>query len=366
MDTMTNVVGVLIIVLVMVGIGLARSVNKVLSELPEVTVEEHAKLKLAVEQTRPKQNVQQIDREISKLENEMKKSAETLQTLDLTKEKQRAKLIDLDDLQKQLEARRVERDGKKTAVEKMLGEIDLLKARLDTTPVFTPPPAVVVKLPNPRPMPVNADVQHFLVIGGRIYFLNDKKFLETVEAELNRAEPTAAISREAVKGPDGRPVMVKDKAGLVSQKRLIVFDVRKLTDYFARLRLGNHDVNVEIAPSPKWNGIPITITPLPTGGESVEQAKNFISSFQSSLKKFKASPRTVVWFHVYKDSIPAYLAARDIADQIGVPAGWSMHGKPTYTRHLPPQYKLNIDVPPAAPAAPPGAVIIPPPKTSLD
>jgi hypothetical protein len=36
MDTMTNVVGVLIIVLVMIGIGLARSVNKVLSELPPV------------------------------------------------------------------------------------------------------------------------------------------------------------------------------------------------------------------------------------------------------------------------------------------------------------------------------------------
>ena len=50
MDTMTNVVGVLIIVLVMIGIGLARTVRKVLSDLPPVTIEEHAKLQKEVEE----------------------------------------------------------------------------------------------------------------------------------------------------------------------------------------------------------------------------------------------------------------------------------------------------------------------------
>jgi hypothetical protein len=39
MDTMTNVVGVLTIVLVMIGISLAKAVRKVLSELPPVTTE---------------------------------------------------------------------------------------------------------------------------------------------------------------------------------------------------------------------------------------------------------------------------------------------------------------------------------------
>ena len=48
MDTMTNVVGVLIIVLVMIGIGLAKSVEKVLSDLPVVSIEEHDKLKAAM------------------------------------------------------------------------------------------------------------------------------------------------------------------------------------------------------------------------------------------------------------------------------------------------------------------------------
>jgi len=368
MDTMTNVVGVLIIVLVMVGIGLARSVNKVLSELPPVTVEEHAKLRMEVAQTKPQHDPQQVDAENTKLEMDLKKSTETLRTLDVTKDQQQVKVIDLDDLQKQLEARRKERDSRKTAVEKMLAEVTQLKARLDTTPVYVPPPAVVVKLPNPRAMPDKAEVQHFLVTGGRIYFLNDDQFHDMVEAELNRAEPSIAVSRETVKGPDGKPVMVKNKAGQASRQRKIVFDARKLTDHFARLRLGNRDVKVEVIPSPTWNGIPMKITPLSTGGETIDQAKVLISGFQNMLRKLKTDPRAVVWFHVCKDSIPTYLAAREIADQLGVPVGWDIWGEPSFTRNLPPEYTLNITLPPPAPAAPPpvGAVHIPPPKTTLD
>jgi len=44
MDTMTNVVGVLLIVLVMVGISISSTVKKILSDLPPITVEEFQKL----------------------------------------------------------------------------------------------------------------------------------------------------------------------------------------------------------------------------------------------------------------------------------------------------------------------------------
>src|SRR5215475_11858404 len=88
MDTMTNVVGVLIIVLVMIGIGLARSVNKVLSELPPVTVEEHAKLKKEVESKQPVEDPQKVEQELKKLDDTMKKVTEALKTMDVTKDKQ--------------------------------------------------------------------------------------------------------------------------------------------------------------------------------------------------------------------------------------------------------------------------------------
>jgi biopolymer transport protein ExbD len=45
MDTMTNVVGVLMIVFVVVALSLANAMQKILSELPNVTPEEHQEMK---------------------------------------------------------------------------------------------------------------------------------------------------------------------------------------------------------------------------------------------------------------------------------------------------------------------------------
>ncbi len=365
MDTMTNVVGVLIIVLVMIGIGLAKSVRKVLSDLPPVPIEEHEKLKKEVEKLQPKKDPKEVEDETKILEQELKKSTEELQTMEVSKDQQKIKIVDLDDLQKQLETRKKERETKKAAVDRLLAELDKMKAQLDTTPVYQPPPATIVKLPNPRPMPDKAEVQHFLVIGGRVIYTNDEQFNDLVEAELKKSESALAISRETVKGPDGKPVMVKDKSGRSSPQRKIVFDPKKLTDHFARLRLGSREIKVEVVPSPASPRIPIKLTPLPNAGETPEQTKNLVSVFQTLVRKFKANPKAVIWFHVYKDSLPTYLAVRDIADQLGVPVGWDIYGSPAYVRNLPAEYSVPVTAP-AKPAADPGRVIIAPPKTTLD
>jgi len=366
MDTMTNVVGVLIIVLVMVGIGLARSVNKVLSELPPVTEEEHAKLKKEVTETKPKHDPKKVDEDNAKLEKDLKKVTETLKTMDVTKDKQQVKLIDIDDLEKQLAERKKERDKKKADVEKMLGDLDKLKQQLDTTPVYAPPPAMVVKLPNPRPMPDKAEIHRFLVAGGKILYIDEKTLSDMVEQELQRGESSMALSHETVKGPDGKPVMVKDKFGHASQQRKITFDSKKVTDYFARRRLASRDVAIQVTPLSNSPRIPIKLIPLPNAGETIDQARKLISIYQTVLKKLKMDPQAVVWFHVFKDSIETYLEAREIADQIGVPAGWELTGNSFFTRNLPAEYAVNFT---PAPAPPPGAVpavSIAPPKTTLD
>src|SRR6187397_2762200 len=92
MDTMTNVVGVLIIVLVMIGIGLAKSVRKVLSDLPPVTIEEHEKLLKEVAEKKPKADPQKVEEETKKLEKDLTKSTEDLKTMEVTKEKQNIKI----------------------------------------------------------------------------------------------------------------------------------------------------------------------------------------------------------------------------------------------------------------------------------
>jgi septal ring-binding cell division protein DamX len=77
MDTMTNVVGVLIIVLVMIGIGLAKSVKKVLSELPLVSEEEHVKLKEELAKIDTSHDPAEVAADTAKLQKELEKALET-------------------------------------------------------------------------------------------------------------------------------------------------------------------------------------------------------------------------------------------------------------------------------------------------
>jgi len=185
MDTMTNVVGVLIIVMVMIGIGIASSVQKILSDLPPATVEQLNDLLKQIAESAPKVDPLQVEEQIKKEEQELKKHIEELKTYDLTKNKQDAKLMDLDELRKRIDDGNKQRDTKKTEVEKLLAEMDKLKVQLDTTPVYRPPPATVVRLPSPRPMPENAVLQRFLVVDGRVYFLNDEEYMKVVLKQID-------------------------------------------------------------------------------------------------------------------------------------------------------------------------------------
>ncbi len=367
MDTMTNVVGVLIIVLVMIGIGLANSVRKVLSDLPPVTPAEFTKLSEEVGSTTPKQDPKKVDEETAKLQQQLKKSDEQLATMDRTKDAQKIKIVNLDDLKKQLAERQMQRDAKKSDVDKLLAEIDKLKAQLDTTPVKqqqAPAAATIVKLPNPRPMPDKADIQRFLVAGGRLIFIDNEEFAKLVEQEIKNNDWTLVMSRETVKGADGKPVMVKDKLGRLAPQRKVIYDPKKLTDHFARQRFNVRGYKVEVTPAPNSPRIPVRITPAPETGETVQEAKGLISEFQRLLKQFKANPKTVVWFHVFKDSIQTYLEARDLVDQAGVAAGWELYGNPFFVHYLPPQYAVNYTPLPPPAVAP--LVTIAPPKATLD
>lgn len=379
MDTMTNVVGVLIIVLVMIGIGLARSVQKVLSELPPVTVEEHVKLQKKVEASTPKNDPQQVEAEIAKLQETLKKAVEDLKTMDAAAQKQDIKIINIEEITKKLAELKKERDARKSSVEKYLADIDKLKAQLDATPVYVPPPAIAIKLPNPRPMPDNAVVQHFLLAGERIVYTNYDEYGKLVEQELKNNDASLSLSHEIVKGADGKPITHQDKFGRVTPQRKVVYDPQKIASHFARARLtgrnislSGRDINIEVIPAATSPTIPIKLTVAPGAGETIAQAKILTSEFQTLLRKFKEDPQTVIWFHVYKDSIATYFAARELADQARMPVGWDLDGSLIIFRYLPPEHVVKYTPPPPAPTPAPSSVPTPPPvkiappKATLD
>ena len=152
MDAVTNVVGVLMIVLVMMALNTAQTVKKILSDLPPVTKEEHQKI---LEQVKalppPPADPQKIVEDKLKAEQDLKKAIEQLATVDTADVAKQIQFMDLDSFRQKLDNAKKERETQKVEVDKLLTEVERLKALLDQTPVYTPPPPTYVRLPNPRP-----------------------------------------------------------------------------------------------------------------------------------------------------------------------------------------------------------------------
>lgn len=364
MDTVTNVVGILMIVLIMVSLNIATSINKILSELPPVDVAELERLKKEVLETKPKEDPNKMQEEIKQIEEIVQKQTDELKTLDLTATKQNVKLVDLDSLRKQLEERRKVRDDNKVETDKLLAEVDRLKKLLDTTPVYVPPPATVVKLPNPRPMPENAVVQRFLVANNRVYYLNDEEFMKYVVAEIEKNQKNLVFGEVPVKDSFGNQVMEKVR-GKDVPKMKTVLDQKKIVQHFVNLRLPVRDVKLDLVESPNSSRIPMRLTPNPQGGEGKEQFMNPASTYQRAVRKFKSEPNTVMWFYVFKDSIETFLAARDYADNEGVPVVWELYNNPYFQKNVA-QFEVNFTPPKPQPPPPPGAVRIVAPKITID
>ncbi len=385
MDTMTNVVGVLIIVLVMIGIGLAKSVQKVLSDLPLVSFETHAQLKEELAVFDAKRDPAEVQAEIERLRPQLTGLLETLSTLEGRTENSPMPLADLGALTKDLEAAHKNRSEKKAAIELLLAQIDELTVKLDTTPRFETPPPVVVRLPSAKPMPERAEIHRILISQNKIVFLNNQELADRVEEELKKDNPEYMIRREVLKGPDGKPLMKKGATGLNVPQKKVYFDADKMEAYFNGLfnkrRPGTRDLHrdllVEVEQLPNSATIQLKLAPRPESGETVEQALVQTSAFRSRLRELKKAPNTVLWFHVCKDSIPAYLGARDIVDLYEqLPVGWDIFDKPVFTQNMPADYLVDYTPPPPPPMAPgaapapkpagPPPVVIAAPKASID
>ena len=195
MDTMTNVVGVLIIVLVMVGLSVADAVKKVLSDLPPVTKEEFQQIQEEVKKLPEKLDPQKVDEQQKQAESKLKRVVEDLKTVDTADTQSKIKFMDLDAFQKQLEQRRKERLASKAETDKMLTELERLKALLDKTPVYTPQPPKYVRLPNPRSYPEKPNETRILVARQGILIFNQNRFLQPILDGMEKVKSQLEFQR---------------------------------------------------------------------------------------------------------------------------------------------------------------------------
>lgn len=369
MDTMTNVVGVLIIVLVLIGLGLAKSVKKVLSDLPLVNAEEHEQLKSEMDKFKGLRDPDEVKAELAKIQAELQTIAAELQQLTAKRDENPLNLIDVEKLAKDLETFLKTRDVRKQAVDVLLAEIDKLKLKLDTTPRYTPPPAIGVRLPKAQPMPQKAEIHRFLISEGRILYLPSEDFKKKVEEELRKGTRDYTLKQEVMKDAAGKQVTRKEANGQDVIRKKMVFDGPKMTAFFNGLKMGTREIKVEVVQQTNAANVQFRMTPKPGVGETIEQIKSGGSKFRSQFTSIRSNKDAVLWFHVCRDSIPTYLAIRDMVDAADdIPVGWDIYDRPVYSQNMPSDYLVDFTPPPPPPVVPgaPAPVKIAAPQMTLD
>lgn len=185
MDAVTNVVGVLMIVFVVMSLNTAITLQKILSDLPPVTKEEHEAKKQEVAKLTPV-DVPKIEEDKKKAEQVLKKAIDQLQSVDTSDMQSKMKFMDLESFRKKLTDAKKLREQQKVEVDKLIAEVERLKALLDQTPVFKPDPPTYVRLPNPRPFPENPNETRVLVAKQGVLFFNEKEFIKPVIDGLDK------------------------------------------------------------------------------------------------------------------------------------------------------------------------------------
>ncbi len=344
LDTMTNVVGILVIVLVVTQLGVGDAVSRITESIkvdPEefeakknkLVVLKQTKVNLKLEVAQLKKDVHQDEAEVS-LELEQLKKKHSQELLDLANLKKQN--LSIKTVIEQAESEKEKRKEIEAKIKDSLAEAASLKAKLDQTPEREVMPGREMRLPDPRPAPPGLIPFRFICYNNRIYPFNDFSALQK-------------IADERAKGLKGRLRFDPVKG----------IDPDRFIKDFSRSPIRNK--NVELAVTKHPDGRPrISFTPLERGGAAVRDIDRKGTRFNKDLAALDSS-RYYLEFWVCGDSYDVYMSARAKAEALNLavgwlpqPAGWK------YTSVLqgirlgpPPKPAVASKKPPAAPPAKP-------------
>ena len=343
MDTLTNVVGILLIILIFALIGGQEVVKRLKGFVDEVSDEQLAnaaaeseELKKLIEEEREKW--EELETRIPHDKLTLEEQQRLLEQLKEDIAKLSAAEIDPEELKRQLEKRRKKRDELEAAIKDQLAMIASLKARLAESPAAGGrADTKVVNLPDPRPAPKGAKPVVFLCRHGRVFPLAKVALQQEAQQVLVRAEQT-----------------IRRPEGLDCDKLKELFEKRFVGDRFVQLgiRTGGDGKPYLLVNHREEAGVPTDDISKPT------------SLFNQALRQINPQ-QNYIEFRVWSDSFDTYLAARNVAAQAGILAGWVPYSeKADYSIDFGIEFKttcMGFTPPPPRPTTPPDPNRPPPP-----
>jgi hypothetical protein len=301
MDTLTNVVGILILILVLNSLNIKKAVERIreldpaqfgvsteqLDEIQEQVAEQQAVLRelgprafgAEAELVRDRTELQQQQQRVQQLQRELAEApVETLPP--------DPRIASLQEQQTQLE-----RELQEAAT-----ELDELRRQVDAEPAVAPPSAKIVRLPNPRAAPPDAQPVLFFCRDGAVSHFDPELLQERVQKRVQ----FLLRPLQATAGPDGE---------IDCQKLVETYNKDPISDRDYRVLLAVENFNLVLVFEPRG------------AGEPAERLASPTSRYQQALRRMHPE-RHYARFLVWNDSFDVYVAARHQCDERGVPAGW--------------------------------------------
>lgn len=301
MDTLTNVVGILMFVLMITMLSVNDAVKQIIRaeagfEKKEVSEQDIAKAQaqaaqlrlevqtLAASEPEVKAAIGAERIELAKLQDQV--------TLEQAQLKEPSKPLDVKQLQSQVEQQRQQMEQLQKQVVEAKQKAEQVGSELAETPELEELPAKIVRLPDPRTPPEGMAAELFFCREGRVMHVNSDAL---VKLALRLAQQFA------------KP----EKDGTIDCEQLVdAFEKRNVGDEFFRIRIQ------------VLNGHPYAMFERkPDAGDTLEQVEQTTSDYQRRLRTLN-SKKQYCRFVVWPDSFDVYLRARELADERGMLAGW--------------------------------------------
>ncbi len=381
MDALTNVVGILLLILIVSSLGISAAVKKVVENLPEVTEEELEAMKVSRDKTLKNLQELQITKQNTEdnLPTEEEKAVITAEIDEIEKNNKDLadKTADIEEWKRKVD----EEEEKKIENDENVKVADLrnqeLSAILAQTPKVEVKVAKEVLMPNPRLADDNARALYIVLKSNKLYFVGDPyehalKIRDVIDQNFSdlayngKALGSYTYSLKGMKKTDwgSYAALTEDfnltrtaekeltawsvintkfmtQAGEMQDDRSVLkrmfgndnrkefqvhkfrFDMKKLTTFFGDGKFGPKDFKYFIS---KGGGdrVKFSLGPREEGGWTPEQFLAPGSEFETFCKSAAINRGTLFYYYVAPDSFDAYLQARAKSESFRIPAGWTI------------------------------------------
>ena len=297
LDTMTNVVGVLIVVLIVTQVNVSSAAKRIRANLPEVTIPMMEELQKKEQEVQARLSELQDPAEVKP--EEVEKAREDLRVLvaqrkDLKKTEARFKKLDLEVaiIEQEIEEFKQKLEAEGGQLAQIRSEIeqkeDGLKSRKPR----------LVRLPNPRVPEKEAQEVLLIVRGGRLLHFDRAAILDAIAAKVRPRKDL--LSRDP-----------KYKSRYDRNRIMPVLESLKESNPFYRFEFKLHP-----------NGhIQVYCYPRDGKGETVEDLTKPRAAGIDVMND-AGQARNYLRFLVTRDSFGPYIAMRRMAEKRQIPVGW--------------------------------------------